>query len=133
MGEKKVWLDRLSEKKIQKIGFEKGFKYFYEAKTIKLLLEGILLEKVQDMVEKELYSRGEFLGWKIMDVRKMEEDKKEEDFEFNKGLLKLPSKEAYTQERDYKEKMEDESFEYEENKIIECKYIGDEIDLGDKN
>ena len=29
--------------------------------------------------------------------------------------------------------MEDESFEYEENKNIECKYIGDEIDLGDKN
>ena len=33
MGEKKVWLDRLSEKKLQKIAFENGFKYFYEAKT----------------------------------------------------------------------------------------------------
>lgn len=35
--------------------------------------------------------------------------------------------------KNFKEKMEDESFEYEENKNIECKYIGDEIDLGDKN
>ena len=53
MGEKKVWLDRLSEKKLQKIAFENGFKYFYEAKTVKLLLEGILLEKAEDEVEQE--------------------------------------------------------------------------------
>ena len=130
VGEKKVWLDRLKEDKIRDETYKKGFKYLYEAKIIKLIMEGILLEKVQDMVEKELYSRGEFLGWKIMDVRKMEEDKKEENFEFNKGLLKLPSKEAYTQERDYKEKMEereDKLKEEREETIKDWKKIWAEI------
>ena len=56
MGEKKVWLDRLQEKKLQQIANEKGFKYLYEAKTIKLLMEGILLQKIEDEVEKELKS-----------------------------------------------------------------------------
>ena len=113
-GEKKVWLDRLKEGKIRKLTEDKGFKYFYEAKIIKLLMEGILLEKVQDMVEKELYSKGDFLGWSIMNVKEMDEEKKEKDFQFNTGLLKLPSGEALIQEKEYKERMEEK-----ENKLQE--------------
>ena len=112
IGEKKVWLDRLKEKNIREETYSKGFKYLYEAKIIKLLLEGILLEKVQDMIEKELYTRGDFLGWNIMDIQKMEEQRKEDDFEFHKGLTKLPSMEGIRQERDQREKLE-----YRDNKL----------------
>ena len=112
MGEKKVWLDRLKEKNIREETYTKGFKYLYEAKIIKLLLEGILLEKVQDMIERELYKRGDFLGWNIMDIQKMEEQRKEDDFEFHKGLIKLPSMEGLRQERDQREKLE-----YRDNKL----------------
>ena len=31
-----------------------------------------------------------------------------------------------------KEKMEDENFEFNDNKNMECKYIGNEIDLSEK-
>ena len=86
MGEKKVWLDRLSEKKMQNIAFEKGFKYFYEAKTIKLLLEGILLEKAEDDIEKELSQIGEALGWDIMNIEKYEKERKNKEFEKNLEL-----------------------------------------------
>ena len=34
--------------------------------------------------------------------------------------------------KNFKEKMEDEEFEYNENKNVECKYIGGEIDLSEK-
>ena len=67
MGEKKVWLDRLQEKKLQNIAYQQGFKYLYEAKTIKLLMEGILLQKVEDEIEKKLANKGTALGWDIMD------------------------------------------------------------------
>ena len=112
IGEKKVWLDRLKEKLIIEETYSSGFKYLYEAKIIKLLLEGVLLEKVQDMVEKELYTRGDFLGWNIMDIKKMEDQRKEEDFEFNKGLMKLPSREGIKQELNQREKLE-----YKDNKL----------------
>ena len=108
VGEKKVWLDRLKEEKIKDETYKKEFKYLYEAKIIKLIMEGILLEKVQDMVEKELYKRGSFLGWNIMDVQEMDKNRKEVDFQFNRGLLKLESGEAIVQEKDYKEKIEKE-------------------------
>ncbi len=32
----------------------------------------------------------------------------------------------------FKEKMEDENFEFNDNKNMECKYIGNEIDLSEK-
>ena len=112
VGEKKVWLDRLKETNIREETYAKEFKYLYEAKIIKLLLEGILLEKVQDMIEKELYTRGDFLGWNIMDIQKMEEQRKEDDFEFNKGLTKLPSREGIRQEITQREKLE-----YRDNKL----------------
>ena len=89
MGEKKVWLDRLSEKKMQKIAFENGFKYFYEAKTIKLLLEGILLEKAEDDVEHELSVKGAALGWDIMNIEKYEAERKQKEFEKNLELAKI--------------------------------------------
>ena len=57
-GEKKVWLDRLKETELRKDAYESGFKYFYEAKTFKLILEGIMLEKVQDAIDKELTVKG---------------------------------------------------------------------------
>ena len=107
MGEKKVWLDRLSEKKIQKIGYEKGFKYFYEAKTIKLLLEGILLEKAEDEVEHELSKKGEAYGWDIMNIEKYESARKKKEFEKNLELAKISDDlEAINQEKEFKEKMD---------------------------
>ena len=53
--------------------YDKFIKYFYEAKTIKLLLEGILLEKAEDDVEHELSLKGAALGWDIMNIEKFEE------------------------------------------------------------
>ena len=35
--------------------------------------------------------------------------------------------------KNFKEKMEDASFEYNEGNNLECKYIGNEIDLNEKN
>jgi len=35
--------------------------------------------------------------------------------------------------KNFKDKMEDDSFEYNEGKNLECKYIGNEIDLNEKN
>jgi len=128
MGEKKVWLDRLSEKKMQKISFEKGFKYFYEAKTIKLLLEGILLEKAEDEIEHELSLRGgDATGWDVMNIEKYEKARKEKEFKNNLELAKISNDlEAINKEKEFKEQME-----LEENNIKkkrnECKKIWQEI------
>ena len=108
-GEKKVWLDRLIEKNIKNEAYNKGFKYLYEAKIVKLLLEGILLEKVQDMVEKEMYKKGTHLGWDIMNEKQIEDLKKENEFQFNQNLIKLESKEQMRQEKDYLERKEKEN------------------------
>ena len=129
-GEKKVWLDRLKEEEIRKETHKDGFRYLYEAKIIKLLMEGVLLEKVQDMIEKELYKRGHIFGWKIMDIQEMEKNRKDEDFDFNIGLLKLPSGEARLQEKDYKEKIEKEDNKLQRDReytIKEWKKIWEEI------
>lgn len=128
MGEKKVWLDRLSEKKMQKISFEKGFKYFYEAKTIKLLLEGILLEKAEDEIEHELSLKGgDATGWEVMNIEKYEKVRKEKEFKNNLELAKISNDlEAINKEKEFKEQME-----LEENNIKkkrnECKKIWQEI------
>ena len=108
-GEKKVWLDRLIEKNIKNEAYNKGFKYLYEAKIVKLLLEGILLEKVQDMIEKEMYKKGTHLGWDIMNEKQIEDLKKENEFQFNQNLIKLESKEQIRQEKDYLERKEKEN------------------------
>ena len=108
-GEKKVWLDRLKEDDIKKITYSTGFKYLYEAKIIKLLLEGILLEKVQDMIEKRMCVEGDYYGWGIMNEKKMELDKKENEFEFNQNLIRLESAEQVRQEKDYLERKEKEN------------------------
>ena len=128
MGEKKVWLDRLSEKKMQKISFENGFKYFYEAKTIKLLLEGILLEKAEDEIEHELSLKGgDATGWDVMNIEKYEKARKEKEFKQNLELAKISNDfEAINKEKEFKEQME-----LEENNIKkkrnECKKIWQEI------
>ena len=83
---------------MQKVADEKGFKYFYEAKTIKLLLEGILLEKVQDKIEKVLCEKGSAFGWDKMDVEKLLEDRKQKELELNLELLKLSPEEANQKE-----------------------------------
>ena len=107
MGEKKVWLDRLSEKKMQKIAFENGFKYFYEAKTIKLLLEGILLEKAEDDVEHELSLKGAALGWDIMNIEKYESERKQKEFEKNLELAKIQDDlEAINKEKEFKDQQD---------------------------
>ena len=108
-GEKKVWLDRLKEDDIKKLTYTTGFKYLYEAKIIKLLLEGILLEKVQDMIEKKMCLEGDYYGWGIMNEKKMELDKKENEFEFNQNLIRLESAEQVRQEKDYLERKEKEN------------------------
>ena len=107
-GEKKVWLDRLKEDNIKDETYMKGFKYLYEAKIVKLLLEGILLEKVQDMIEKEMCKKGECFGWDIMNEKKIESEKKETDFQFNQNLIRLESAEQIRQEKDYLERKEKE-------------------------
>jgi hypothetical protein len=97
-------------------------------------LEGVLLEKVQDMVEKELYKRGNFFGWNIMDVQEMEKNKQEVDFQFNRGLLKLESGVALIQEKDYKEKTEKEEGKLQkerEETVEEWKRIWREIWIPD--
>ncbi len=133
-GEKKVWLDRLKEETIKDETYRSGFKYLYEAKAIKLLMEGVLLEKVQDMVEKEICKRGDIFGWNIMNVEKIEEKKKEEDFQFNVGLMKLVSSEAILHEREHKEKIEREDYQLQKNReevMREWKKIWNEIWIPD--
>ena len=114
IGEKKVWLDRLLEEPFRDLAYEKGFKYFYEAKTIKLLMEGILLEKVQDRIEKELTEKGEIYGWDIMNEAKILEERKKEELELNIELLKVSDPhEALNKENETKNKWESED---EQNK-----------------
>ena len=118
-GEKKVWLDRLKEEKTKDETYSKGFKYLYEAKIIKLILEGIFLEKIQDMVEKEMCEKGGIWGWDIMNEKKIELEKKENEFLFNQNLLKLESREQIRQEKEYIEKkgMEGEMEEKKRDEI----------------
>ena len=125
-GEKKVWLDRLKEAKTKNETYSKGFKYLYEAKIIKLILEGIFLEKIQDMVEKEMCEKGALWGWDIMNEKKMEFEKKENEFRFNQNLIKLESKEQVRQEKEYIEKKGMEG-EMEEKKREEIKQEWKEI------
>ena len=125
-GEKKVWLDRLKEGKTKNETYSKGFKYLYEAKIIKLILEGVFLEKIQDMVEKEMCEKGALWGWDIMNEKKMEIEKKENEFRFNQNLMKLESKEQVRQEKEYLEKKGMEG-EMEEKKREEIKQEWKEI------
>ena len=117
IGEKKVWLDRLDEKKFQNLTYENGFKYFYEAKTLKLLMEGILLLKVQDEVEKEMTIKGQMLGWDIMNIENYEKTKKDEEYKLNLELLKYSNKdEAINKEKELKEKLEREEIELKQRR-----------------
>lgn len=117
IGEKKVWLDRLDEKKFQNLTYENGFKYFYEAKTLKLLMEGILLLKVQDEVEKEMTIKGQMLGWDIMNIENYEKTKKDEEYKLNLELLKYSNKdEAINKEKEFKEKLEREEIDLKQRR-----------------
>ena len=125
-GEKKVWLDRLKEGKTKNETYSKGFKYLYEAKIVKLILEGVFLEKIQDMVEKEMCEKGALWGWDVMNEKKMEFEKKEAEFRFNQNLMKLASKEQVRQEKEYIEKKGMEG-EMEEKKRDEIRQEWKEI------
>ena len=125
-GEKKVWLDRIKEGKTKNETYSKGFKYLYEAKIIKLILEGVFLEKIQDMVEKEMCEKGALWGWDVMNEKKMEFEKKEAEFRFNQNLMKLESKEQVRQEKEYIEKKGMEG-EMEEKKRDEIRQEWKEI------
>ena len=125
-GEKKVWLDRLKEGKTKNETYSKGFKYLYEAKIVKLILEGVFLEKIQDMVEKEMCEKGALWGWDVMNEKKMEFEKKEDEFRFNQNLMKLESKEQVRQEKEYIEKKGMEG-EMEEKKRDEIRQEWKEI------
>ncbi len=121
VGEKKVWLDRLIEDEIREQAYSDGFKYLYEAKTIKLLLEGILLEKVQDKIEKVLCEKGSAFGWDKMDMEKLLEDRKQKELELNLELLKLSPEEANQKEKEKREHWEekDKNIQEERERIIE--------------
>jgi len=107
IGEKKVWLDRLNEEELQSDMYDTGFKYLYEAKTIKLLLEGILLEKVQDRIEKALCEKGTSFGWEVMDVERLTQKRKNQEFKLNLRLLEMSPEEAEKAEREKKAKWEE--------------------------
>ena len=107
VGEKKVWLDRLNEEELQNDMYDSGFKYLYEAKTIKLLLEGILLEKVQDNIEKALCEKGTSFGWQVMDVERLVQKRKNQEFKLNLRLLNMSPDEAEKEEREKKAKWEE--------------------------
>ena len=107
VGEKKVWLDRLNEEELQSDMYDTGFKYLYEAKTIKLLLEGILLEKVQDRIEKALCDKGTSFGWQVMDVEKLAQKRKNQEFKLNLRLLDMTPEDAEKEEREKKAKWEE--------------------------
>ena len=107
VGEKKVWLDRLNEEELQSDMYDSGFKYLYEAKTIKLLLEGILLEKVQDNIEKALCEKGTSFGWQVMDVERLVQKRKKQEFKLNLRLLNMSPEEAEKEEREKKAKWEE--------------------------
>ena len=121
IGEKKVWLDRLIEDEIREQAYSEGFKYLYEAKTIKLLLEGILLEKVQDKIEKVLCEKGSAYGWDKMDMEKLLEDRKQKELQLNLELLNLPPEEANKKEKEKREHWEekDKNIQEERERIIE--------------
>lgn len=130
-GEKKVWLDRLKETELRNDLYEKGFKYFYEAKTVKLLLEGIMLEKIQDAIEKELTIKGELMGYGLMDEQKAQEERKKEEFDFNSKLLTVGDpKEAAkleSEQRDIWEKEDRENKQKRERIMAEWKQLWGEI------
>ena len=117
MGEKKVWLDRLQEKKLQEITEQKGFKYLYEAKTIKLLMEGILLQKIEDEVEKELTVRGTLLGWDIMNEEKFEKERKEREFKLNLDLINEDVGQANIKEKEFKDQCEKDEKERKNRRL----------------
>ena len=121
IGEKKVWIDRLIEDEIREQAYSEGFKYLYEAKTIKLLLEGILLEKVQDKIEKVLCEKGSAYGWDKMDMEKLLEDRKQKELQLNLELLNLPPEEANKKEKEKREHWEekDKNIQEERERIIE--------------
>ena len=121
IGEKKVWLDRLIEDEIREQAYSEGFKYLYEAKTIKLLLEGILLEKVQDKIEKVLCEKGSAFGWDKMDLEKLAEERKEKELQLNLELLQLPPEEANRKEKEKREHWEekDKKIQEERERITE--------------
>ena len=115
MGEKKVWLDRLKEKKLQQIA-DKGFKYLYEAKTVKLLIEGILLVKIEDEIEKEMIKKGSAFGWDSMNEELFEIKRKEKEFQFNLKFVNEVNREEeiINMERNFKENLEKEEKEFKE-------------------
>lgn len=57
-GEKKVWLDDVDEFKLKDITYDKGFSNdpyrTYEFKVMKLIFEGILLDKIQDKIDDDI-------------------------------------------------------------------------------
>lgn len=130
LGEKKVWLDRLKEEKLRDDAYKDGFKYLYEAKTVKLLMEGILLEKVQDEIERELSEKGEMFGWGIMNEAKLLEERKNKEFELNSRMLEMPPDQAAKLEKETREQweMEDRKHQQEREQIMSLwKRIWEEI------
>ncbi len=63
IGEKKVWLDDVDEFKLKDLTFNNNFSddphRTYEFKVMKLICEGILLEKIQDKIDEDIREKNE--------------------------------------------------------------------------
>jgi hypothetical protein len=82
------------------------------------------------MIEKEMCRRGDLYGWNIMNIQEIEKEKKEKDFEFNKRLIQLESKEIVIQEQEHRELIdkEDAKLQQQREEIMdEWKQIWREI------
>lgn len=60
--EKKVWLDQVDEFAMREYTYQDGFEHLYEAKIMKMIFEGILLEKIQESIDGELEERLKNIG-----------------------------------------------------------------------
>ena len=81
-------------------------------------MEGILLQKVEDEVEKELAINGSSLDWDIMDVEKFEQQRKEEEFKLNLELVQVQNNlEAIEMETKFREKCEREEMDRKKRRI----------------
>jgi hypothetical protein len=77
VAEKRVWLDQCDSEKLRDQTYNNGFKYLYEAKVMKMIFEGIFLDKIQEMIDERAEEKLKNFGegearQKIIDTITME-------------------------------------------------------------
>ena len=80
-------------------------------------MEGILLQKIEDEVEKELTVRGTLLGWDIMNEEKFEKERKEREFKLNLDLINEDVGQANIKEKEFKDQCEKEEKERKNRRL----------------